>query len=52
MPNETRELVRFGVETDFEDLPNEVRHEAKRVFLDSVGSLGVSAIWRYCRLIK
>jgi 2-methylcitrate dehydratase PrpD len=37
MPNETRELVRFGVETVFEDLPDEVRHEAKRVFLDSVG---------------
>ena len=37
MPNETRELVKFGEETDFEDLPDEVRHEAKRVLLDSVG---------------
>ena len=45
MQSVTKELVRFAVETNFDALPNEAAHEAKRVFLDSVGcALGGIAV--------
>ncbi len=31
-------LVRFATKTSFEDLPEEVVHETKRILLDSIGS--------------
>lgn len=37
MEGVTKEVVRFAVETKFDDFPDEAVHEAKRVFLDSVG---------------
>lgn len=41
----TKKLVKFAVETDFNALPDEVVHETKRVFLDSIGcALGGIAV--------
>ncbi len=37
MESITRDIVRFSVQTGFSDLPDAVRHEAKRILLDSVG---------------
>lgn len=37
MKNLTQCLADFIVQTKYEDLPNTVVHEAKRVFLDSIG---------------
>ncbi len=35
--NPVRELARFALETRYEDLPQEVVHETKRVLMDSIG---------------
>ncbi len=37
MKSPTRELLNFVIETNFEDLPEEVVRESKRILLDSVG---------------
>ena len=37
MESVSQELARFAVETKFEDLPEDVVHEAKRGLLDSIG---------------
>ncbi|MFH1602995.1 MAG: MmgE/PrpD family protein, partial [Pseudomonadota bacterium] len=54
----TRALARFVAETRYEDLPQEVVHETKRLILDVLGSalagsgteLGVIAL-KYVRLL-
>ena len=33
----TRILARYAVESRFEDLPEAVRHEGERAFVDSLG---------------
>lgn len=35
--NSTQEIVRFAAETQFDDFPDEVVHETKRILLDSIG---------------
>jgi 2-methylcitrate dehydratase PrpD len=35
----TRELARYAVETRFEDLPEAVRHEAERAFVNILGCM-------------
>src|SRR6266511_3899997 len=35
--NPTRDLARFAVETRYEDLPDSVIHETKRILMDSIG---------------
>ncbi len=37
MQSLTKELVKFALETDFNDIPEKAKHEAKRIFLDSMG---------------
>jgi 2-methylcitrate dehydratase PrpD len=37
MQNVTEEVVKFSIKTNFDDLPKDAVHEAKRVFLDSIG---------------
>ena len=49
----TRELARYAVESRFEDLPEAVRHEGERAFVNILGCLlggarhrGSTAFWR------
>ena len=49
----TRELARYAVESRFEDLPEGVRHEGERAFVNILGCLlggarhqGSTAFWR------
>jgi len=37
MQNATEEVVKFSIKTNFDDIPKDVIHEAKRVLLDSIG---------------
>jgi hypothetical protein len=44
----TRELARYAVESRFEDLPEAVRHEGERAFVNILGCMlgGVAEAWR------